>query len=41
VKFDATLVNGFGDTNGLLESKVNGATEDSTTVYSIVFDGVF
>jgi hypothetical protein len=41
VKFDATLVNGFGDTNGLLASKVNGATEDSTTVYSIVFDGVF
>ncbi|MEE1674536.1 hypothetical protein SNR37_003979 [Agarivorans aestuarii] len=41
VKFDATLVNGFGDTNGLLESKVAGATEDSTTVYSIVFDGVF
>jgi hypothetical protein len=41
VKFDATLVNGFGDTNGLLASKVAGATEDSTTVYSIVFDGVF
>ncbi|MGY5450876.1 hypothetical protein ACVFI8_08030 [Agarivorans sp. MS3-6] len=46
VKFDATYVNGFGDTNGLLASKVAGAlagqeTPDDTMVYSIVFDGVF
>ncbi|WP_028865181.1 hypothetical protein [Psychromonas aquimarina] len=42
VKFDATFVNGFGDTKGLLANKVSGtATEDSTAIYSIVFDSVF
>lgn len=46
VKADVTRVSDFGDTNGLLESKVLGdvlgyETDDGSNVFSLVFEGVF